>query len=292
MLVRLALILRPASDTGLQGFKFQSLKDVKDLRSLPPYHPDYSLRAVTILQFLRIRRVHYLIARRTTSMMFCRPDDGTVCHEDVFTEDWHRTVSKASNMSRNNSAVGLDDGSLPGAALSDVALGHSAVSSCSLIRFHGSDAAVRAGPGAQHKLDDAGRGGERTKAGVDLGSACALSNCTLAVDIPQPCDPQDDIRQPMCSHFAATAASYDETNVCHADTTAANTATFTPTDVKLDSFLALADDVDNVGSGTPLLDEYKRTVGSLPWMDKDKFDEEGGSPIVIRSGIIRRSMDS
>lgn len=92
---------------GLCDVKIETLKDAKDLRSLPPYVPDFSVRAITPVQYLRIRRVHYLAARRTSSMMSTRSAEEQ-CHEEVFHTEWHRTVA-ANSISRNNSAAGMSD---------------------------------------------------------------------------------------------------------------------------------------------------------------------------------------
>jgi hypothetical protein len=73
---------------------------------LPPYIPDFSVRVITPIQFLRIRRVHYLAARRTSYMLQMRNTD--LCHEETFHNEWHRTVASGS-ISRNNSAAGKDD---------------------------------------------------------------------------------------------------------------------------------------------------------------------------------------
>ena len=85
----------------------ESLRDSKDLRNLPAYSPDFSVRAITAVQYLRIRRVHYLAARRTTYMM-TSTHEADRCHEDAFHKEWHRTVA-SSSISRNNSAAGISD---------------------------------------------------------------------------------------------------------------------------------------------------------------------------------------
>lgn len=92
---------------GLCDVKIETLKDSKDLRSLPPYIPDYSVRAVTPVQFLRIRRVHYLAARRTSTMISSKPAEDP-CHEEAFHNEWHRTVA-SNSISRNNSAAGMSE---------------------------------------------------------------------------------------------------------------------------------------------------------------------------------------
>ncbi|KAL8578665.1 hypothetical protein ACOMHN_007123 [Nucella lapillus] len=95
----------------LRDIKMENLRDSKDLRSLPPYTPDFSVLAVTPVQFLRIRRVHYLAARRTSYMMMtCSQSDNS--HEQTFHDVWHRTV--AASMSRNNSAAAINELPLDG----------------------------------------------------------------------------------------------------------------------------------------------------------------------------------
>ncbi|XP_076461512.1 metal transporter CNNM4-like [Babylonia areolata] len=90
----------------LRDIKMESLKDSQDLRHLPLYSPDFSVRAITAVQFLRIRRVHYLAARRTSCMMGSNPgEDGS--QEEAFHKEWHRTQADA--MSRNTSVGGMCD---------------------------------------------------------------------------------------------------------------------------------------------------------------------------------------
>ena len=77
------------------------------MHSLAPYIPDFSVRVITPVQFLRIRRVHYLAARRTSSMMSSKaPEDP--CHEEAFHTEWQRTMA-AQAISRNNSAAAVSD---------------------------------------------------------------------------------------------------------------------------------------------------------------------------------------
>ncbi|KAL8562755.1 hypothetical protein ACOMHN_022630 [Nucella lapillus] len=91
----------------LRDIKMESLKDSRDLRQLPLYTPDFSVRAITPVQFLHIRRVHYLAARRTSCMMASKPGGGDASQEEAFDKEWHRTM--ADSFSRNTSAAGMCD---------------------------------------------------------------------------------------------------------------------------------------------------------------------------------------
>ena len=87
----------------------ESFHDSKDLRALPHYIPDFSVRAITPVQFLRIRRVHYLAAKRTSCMLAQRGEHGeTTSHEEAFHNEWLSTQA-ASAISRNSSATGMLD---------------------------------------------------------------------------------------------------------------------------------------------------------------------------------------
>lgn len=76
-------------------------------RKMPPYVPDYSVRAITPVHFLRIRRMHYLAAKRTSLMV--SSSFAETGHEEAFHLEWHRTVANSGNISRNNSSAGVTD---------------------------------------------------------------------------------------------------------------------------------------------------------------------------------------
>ncbi|KAK7110333.1 hypothetical protein V1264_014225 [Littorina saxatilis] len=88
----------------LRDMKIDALKESRDLRTLTPYIPDFSVRMITQVQFLRIRRVHYLAARRTSHLRV--QDENS--HEEAFHKEWNRTVASQS-LSRNNSASAMSD---------------------------------------------------------------------------------------------------------------------------------------------------------------------------------------
>ncbi|XP_076464792.1 unextended protein-like [Babylonia areolata] len=112
----------------LKDMKIERLKDVTDLRLLPPYTPDFSVKALTPMQFLRIHRVHYLAARRTSCISSSSFGDSH-CSEKTFKDVWMRTVSQ------NNSAATLQE--LPEVDLSHVGLLHKgALQADSLLKDH------------------------------------------------------------------------------------------------------------------------------------------------------------
>ncbi|XP_041370885.1 metal transporter CNNM4-like [Gigantopelta aegis] len=73
---------------------------------LEPYKPDFTLQATTFVQFLRIRRVHYIVARRTTVMVHKQEEreDGKL--EEHFQKEWCR----ATSIVVGNAGTGVVDG--------------------------------------------------------------------------------------------------------------------------------------------------------------------------------------
>ena len=57
------------------------------------YTPDFNVRAITDLQYLKIRRAHYIAARRATKMER-QPNtpDNVDMVEDPFTREWNRAT--------------------------------------------------------------------------------------------------------------------------------------------------------------------------------------------------------
>nr|KAG5696757.1 hypothetical protein BaRGS_013566 [Batillaria attramentaria] len=94
---------------SLRDLKMEDIRDIKDLRNLPPYTPDFSVKALTAIQFLRIRRVHYLAAKRTTYMMTSTAADSDHDHQEAFHKEWHRAVAGKECLSRNSSGVGMSE---------------------------------------------------------------------------------------------------------------------------------------------------------------------------------------
>nr|KAG5706696.1 hypothetical protein BaRGS_005766 [Batillaria attramentaria] len=74
----------------LKDLNAVSVRDHKDLKFLPAYTPDFSLRACTNVQFLRIKRSHYLAARRATQMM--TPSAADADQQEAFKREWRRAT--------------------------------------------------------------------------------------------------------------------------------------------------------------------------------------------------------
>ena len=56
-----------------------------------PYIPDFSVKAITDLQYLRLRRAHYMVALRATQMeRQSKKPDGNQAVEDSFDREWQR----------------------------------------------------------------------------------------------------------------------------------------------------------------------------------------------------------
>ena len=56
------------------------------------YTPDFSVRAITDLQYMKIRRPHYIAARRATMMERQPKTPDTDQTEDPFTREWNRAT--------------------------------------------------------------------------------------------------------------------------------------------------------------------------------------------------------
>src|SRR6218665_1544792 len=74
------------------------------------YIPDFTVRAKTDLQYLRIRRAHYLVARRAT-LMECQQKSlqGITC-EDQFEEEWRKAqIAITPDQNKSDSDSVRDD---------------------------------------------------------------------------------------------------------------------------------------------------------------------------------------
>ena len=80
---------------------YSSLDSASELYNKPvAYTPDYNVRALCDLQFLKIRRAFYLAAYRASLMErhprhanMANEDAGSVTGEDTFTREWRRATS-------------------------------------------------------------------------------------------------------------------------------------------------------------------------------------------------------
>ncbi|XP_071089703.1 metal transporter CNNM4-like [Haliotis cracherodii] len=72
-----------------------------------PYTPDFTIKAKSFVQYLRIRRSHYIAARHT-SMMVRKQHEHVQNEEEHFKKEWHKALN-SSQMSRNNSSVTFSD---------------------------------------------------------------------------------------------------------------------------------------------------------------------------------------
>lgn len=88
----------------MKEMRMEAVRDVRDSRLLVPYIPDFSVRVITQVQFLKIRRVHYLAARRITYMQTLETT-GASDDQETFHAEWKRCLSR-DVLSRQSSVPG------------------------------------------------------------------------------------------------------------------------------------------------------------------------------------------
>ena len=103
-----------------------------------PYIPDYTVRAITDLQYIRIRRAHYMVAVHATLLEHHRrqaQSDGSHGapamtsddEEDAFTKEWRRAQrvlsSSPTGVTRSDAGSMRDDVSIRDVAVSNPADG-------------------------------------------------------------------------------------------------------------------------------------------------------------------------
>lgn len=70
-----------------------------------PYVPDFTFTATTAMQFLRVRRVHYMAARRATILF--QSQQASHSEDETFNKEWNQAVREG--FSKNNSSIGVGD---------------------------------------------------------------------------------------------------------------------------------------------------------------------------------------
>lgn len=136
VLVLPSTMAKPASMTSMSSLS--EIISTSHHSPTAPYIPDFTVRAITDLQYIRIRRAHYLVALHATLLERQRrgaaqPDSGsqgapTVTsddEEDAFAKEWRRAQrvlsSSPSGVTRSDAGSIRDD-----VSVRDVAVSHPA----------------------------------------------------------------------------------------------------------------------------------------------------------------------